>query len=144
MAAMKVLLFVTVIASAIVYAHSIKCYACDSAFVGEKCAGAQSKHSNVMDCDKLSPLTGLEYACARYDYAAGKYDHFDLQGEPRRAHRSVGVYYTSENGVKNSYVLIRFSFIFMLKHNQKCSSSFLLICEFYHYQSMPCSRLKAI
>nr|CAI5860330.1 unnamed protein product [Callosobruchus analis] len=72
MAAMKVLLFVTVIASAIVYAHSIKCYACDSAFVGEKCAGAQSKHSNVMDCDKLSPLTGLEYACARYDYAAGK------------------------------------------------------------------------
>nr|CAH7716444.1 unnamed protein product [Callosobruchus chinensis] len=72
MAAMKVLLFVTVVASAIAYAHSIKCYACDSGIVGEKCATAQAEGSNVMECSKLSPLTGVEYACARMEYAAGK------------------------------------------------------------------------
>ncbi|VEN62997.1 unnamed protein product [Callosobruchus maculatus] len=71
MAAMKVLLFVTVIASAIAYAQSVKCYGCDSVVAGEKCTKDQAKGSNVIDCGKLSPLTGLQYACARYEYQAG-------------------------------------------------------------------------
>ncbi|CAH2000901.1 unnamed protein product [Acanthoscelides obtectus] len=72
MAAMKVLLFVTVVVSAIAYTQAVKCYACDSKVGGKTCSKAQSEDSNVIDCSRWTPLTGQEYACVRYEYKIGK------------------------------------------------------------------------